>query len=446
MNKKLLISFFIISLIILVVVLLLNQSPEVKADSNDNITGWAYSENIGWISFNNTTDGSAEDYGVHICSTSDSNSFCSGKTEGTLVGYAWSRGTDADVGGIGWISFNESDLSGCPSGTCRAWVDTSTKELSGWARALAGGTPEAGGWNGWIKLSGTAQDSSPYGLSIDSGGEFQGWAWGEDVMGWIGFNCDNPESTCSHDYKVETSFSFSSPPEAENLQIAYHSCCDQGKEVCKIGFDWVYRDGGGGNQTKFEFQIDNNAGFSSPSGIDSVNRIITGLNYPDGTHNSQEVSVVDPAVSNKLTFRGVSNDKYYWRVKVYDASGNDSGWIEPSPKSFQTEPHAWPWPDFELTPDHPSVEEIASTTNSSKCFNNSQDEIECSSSAWSWIIPNGGFVNGTTATDKEPVVQFSKSGDNTLTLDVSDAIGTCSKEKTFKVILPLPIWIETGAR
>jgi len=420
-----------------------------------NVWGWAYSENVGWMSFSCKNKDTGLNYGVDICTSEAIDPVsCSGKPEGTLVGYAWSRGTDADVGGVGWISFNESDLSGCPSGDCRAWIDTDDGKVYGWARALAGGTSQSGGWDGWIKLSGTAVDGSSYGLSVDSGGEFQGWAWGDDVMGWVSFNCDNPESVCSHDYKVETSFSFNSPPQAENLQIIYHSCCGQAKETCKIGFDWVYRDGGGGNQIKFEFQVDDNAGFSSPSGINGVNRTITGLNYPDGTHNSQEVSVVDPAVSDKLTFRGTSNTKYYWRVKVYDASGNDSGWIEPFLKSFQTELHAWPWPDFELIPDHPAVEEIASTTNSSKCFNNSQEEIECNISAWLWTIADGSFLKGTTAGDKEPIVQFSKepivqfskAGDNTLTLDVSDALGTCSKEKTFKIILPLPIWIETSPR
>jgi len=449
MNKKLLILFLAISVSIITTsaILLLNQPSEVRADSDDNISGWAYSENIGWISFNNTTGGGPIDYGVHICSTSDANTFCSGKSEGTLVGYAWSRGTDTDVGGVGWISFNESDLGGCPQIPCKAWVDTSDGKVYGWAKALAGGTPEAGGWNGWIKLNGTAIDGSTYNVKIDADdGEFHGWAWGDNVMGWISFNCDNPETVCSHDYKVETNFSFSSPPKVENMQILYHDCCGTTKNTCRIGFDWVYSDVDGDPETKIEFQIDNNAGFANPE----VNRTFEGLSNPNGTHNTQIVYVVSSATADKLIFRGTSSTKYYWRVRVYDDSGNNSGWIEPSLKSFQTETHAWPWPDFELTPSNPAVEEIASTTNSSNCFDNSQSEIQCSSSAWLWSVPEGDFVNGTTNTDKEPFIQFSSAGNNKEVIlrvyDSSLGVGEyCSKTKTFDIKLPLPIWIETGA-
>jgi len=429
-------------------VLFLNQPPEAKADSNDNVWGWAYSENIGWISFNNITGGGASDYGVHICSTSDSNVFCSGKPEGTIVGYAWSRGNDANVGGVGWISFNESDLSGCPQVPCKAWVNTGDGKVYGWAKALAGGTPEAGGWDGWIKLSGTALDGSPYGLSIDSGGEFQGWAWGDDVIGWISFNCDNPESACSNDYKVETSFSFSTLPQVEDMQISYHSCCGVGEKTCKIGFDWVYRDDDGDPETKFEFQIDNNAGFANPE----VDRIFEGLSYPDEkpgesyyeVHNSQTVYVVSSAVADKLVFRGTSNNKYYWRVRVWDDQGNNSGWIEPSPKSFQTEPHAWPWPDFELDPENPVVDEIATTTNSSKCLDINNNEISCTS--WNWSIPvDASFVDGTSAADFEPYIQFGSVGDNPVTLRATDVDGNfCSITRDVSIRLPLPIWIETS--
>src|SRR3989344_8409555 len=112
--------------------------PMAQAGSSDNVYGFAWSDNIGWISFNCTDLGTCGtvDYGVQI---SDST--------GVFSGYAWN---DA----VGWISFNTAELGGCPSGVCesRLGVPVST-EARGWAKALAGGGAGSGGWEGWISLS-----------------------------------------------------------------------------------------------------------------------------------------------------------------------------------------------------------------------------------------------------------------------------------------------------
>ena len=93
-----------------------------------------HDETIGWISFSckNPEAPAPYDFGVDISAAN-----------GLFSGYAWSEN-------IGWISFNSSDLVGCPSGTCQASVNLTTGQVSGWARALSYG----GGWDGWIKLSG----------------------------------------------------------------------------------------------------------------------------------------------------------------------------------------------------------------------------------------------------------------------------------------------------
>ena len=115
-------------------------TQKAEAGTNDNVSGWAWSETIGWISFNNTSGSGAIDYGINI------------DVDGTLSGYAWSEN-------IGWISFNEG-----------AQLDLDTGDLSGQAKVLS--MPD-----GWIKLQGTAQNGSPYGVSLNSGtDEFEGWA------------------------------------------------------------------------------------------------------------------------------------------------------------------------------------------------------------------------------------------------------------------------------
>ncbi|MDB5237761.1 MAG: hypothetical protein JWM46_31 [Candidatus Kaiserbacteria bacterium] len=112
------------------------------------ITGYGWSDTIGWISF----DGPS--YGLAVAS------------DGTVSGYAWS-----DT--IGWISANTSDLSGCPSAPCSATL--SHGALSGWLKVLSADS----GWDGWISLSG-----SGYGPTL-SGGNFSGYAWGSTNVGWL---------------------------------------------------------------------------------------------------------------------------------------------------------------------------------------------------------------------------------------------------------------------
>ena len=142
------------------------NNNKVNAGVSHNLSGYAWSDNIGWISFNCTdlSSCSTTDYGVGINSS-----------DGNLFGYAWSPN-------IGWITFNQSELSGCPSGTCVANLSQNT--LSGWAKALSSSDSESGGWDGWISLNG-----GNYGVTFDTNNKkFSGYAWGSDVIGWVDFN------------------------------------------------------------------------------------------------------------------------------------------------------------------------------------------------------------------------------------------------------------------
>lgn len=167
----------------------------VEASAAHNVSGWAWSSNMGWISFNSKNcdangDGFSEgtpsgcppagtaigDYGVTVAFNGD------------MSGYAWSDN-------IGWISFNAADLASCPQTPCFPKINRSTGILSGWARACAGtvngncaGGPRTDGWDGWIHLRGFTSEASPteYGVSL-TGCVWDGYAWGSDVLGWIRF-------------------------------------------------------------------------------------------------------------------------------------------------------------------------------------------------------------------------------------------------------------------
>lgn len=138
-----------------------------QAGAEHNLAGFAWSSNIGWVSFNCIDIAGAcasSNYGVNH------------NANGSLTGYAWSSN-------IGWIQFG--GLSGFPSGNGTFSVNATTSSsgtgLVGWAKAIAA---DGNGWDGWISLSGT---SPSYGVSI-SGSYYTGYAWGGPVVGWLSFD------------------------------------------------------------------------------------------------------------------------------------------------------------------------------------------------------------------------------------------------------------------
>lgn len=223
MNKKNIIVPFLITVIcFLGLFFWVNGLEKVQAGKDDNVYGWAWSENIGWISFNSDNCGSNRDENTDttICSLGvDYGVRIDG--DGDLSGYAWSEN-------IGWISFNNID--GCPNGNCGAKYDSDNGNITGWARACAGApnsdctgviNPNSGGWDGWISL----RDNVYHGIYIEdkldpNPDEFIDWAWGgggtgkdNAVIGWISFNCidggENQRNICGtgpgqSNYKVLT--------------------------------------------------------------------------------------------------------------------------------------------------------------------------------------------------------------------------------------------------
>ena len=142
---------------VVVGLVMLSGKTNVYAQSGGGtISGYAWSETIGWISF------SGSGYGMSVNSS------------GVVSGYAWSPN-------IGWISANSTHLSGCPSSPCTATID-GDGALQGWMRAIAGGTSQSGNWDGFIRLSG-----SNYGPVRQSNSYFSGYSWGSDVVGWVDF-------------------------------------------------------------------------------------------------------------------------------------------------------------------------------------------------------------------------------------------------------------------
>lgn len=158
--KEFHILFFVVYVVFLVLgwYNIADYAPShATAGTGDNLSGWAWSSNIGWISFNSRNcdaipaDGFVDTsppapVGCPAPGTPISNYGVNVKNNGELEGYAWSDHA-------GWISFNSSELNipGCPSADCTA--KRVGNELMGFARALKPATSGVSGWDGWISLS-----------------------------------------------------------------------------------------------------------------------------------------------------------------------------------------------------------------------------------------------------------------------------------------------------
>lgn len=264
--KKIILKTFLFSCLILCFLLIFKLKTPIKGamvieqpEDELNVLGWAWSENIGWISFNSKTDNqSSVEYGVKISTST-----------GYLSGYAWS-------GNIGWISFNRNETGvppsddPCPTGGCIAKVEDVTKlrgsetKVIGWARVISvcpslpcNTNDNEGGWDGWIKL-GDSQNSWVPQVSIASNGDFHGWAWSgvnsasSSVLGWISFN--GSDSGAGGSYKVWLEFptipsppisvNFSWQPErpfaGERVKFINETQCPSGVS-CQ--YEWQFEDG-----------------------------------------------------------------------------------------------------------------------------------------------------------------------------------------------------------
>jgi hypothetical protein len=144
------ISFFVCTIFFS---LFLNQAL-AQAQKNQ-LSGYAWSSNIGWISFNDSK--------VEV------------NQDGTLSGYAWSPN-------IGWLQFG--NLINFPSGTGTTNLNAkiSDNKIVGWAKFVAGSS--SSGWDGWVSF-----DGNGYSISKNATTNyFSGYGWGSTVVGWVDFS------------------------------------------------------------------------------------------------------------------------------------------------------------------------------------------------------------------------------------------------------------------
>ncbi|MDD5750689.1 MAG: hypothetical protein PHU56_03525 [Candidatus Pacebacteria bacterium] len=421
-NKNFLPALLFIGVVLLTGFLFFRGQPEVaEAGTSQNIIGWAWSGNIGLVSMNSRNcdtdnDGKSEgvpsscpaldtpipDYGVNIASN------------GNFSGYAWSNN-------IGWIRFDPAGpYPASPAYSVK--MDTVTGVISGWARALANG----GGWDGWIKLDG---------LSVNaSNGNFSGYAWGSDVIGWLSFSGVN--------YQTQTTFHFNAAPVVSDLSVEQGDYCSFPLHPI---LHWVFSDadsaGYGDYQDAYNVQIDDDSNVAVAPLADTC------LPAPGTCSSGHTASSYAPLISFSY------NSTYYWRVKAADNNSAWSSWSAVA--SFTTPIHAFPDPDFSTVSQKISKDEFVQfcstlqagvcASNVSLCYNSSGGTISCSGETFLWTFPSGTqFSTTTSATSENPKVKFSSSGPQTVSLSITDDAGTCSVTKNITVSKPLPKWKEVA--
>jgi hypothetical protein len=157
--------------------------------------------------------------------------------------------------------------------------------------------------------------------------------------------------------------------------------------------------------------------------------------------------------SGWITSNLLWGESYSWQVRVKDSNDNWSEWSDLN--SFTMPDHAFPWPDFSHTPQNPSVGQVVTFTDKSKCYS-SIDEYDCKyggvSIQYAWDFDydtppdftdsyNKGDATTTYSQLKTPGYEVRlKITDNTLFGPDNYCIG--KGDSPVGIGLPLPKWKE----
>ncbi len=416
-------AVFIITLSLLVsavsLAFLIYNDKEVdiaRALIGDNVTGFAWNSNIGWISFNCTDDSCAgSDYGVHM------------DNDGNFSGYAWGNN-------IGWISFNETDLFDYSFSTdcentcdaadtpCTACYNSTDNNIYGWAKILSLGD------DGWISFNCSNDGScatSNFNVSINASlNVFEGWAWNNNSngagIGWISFNCSNEASCATSDYHVDINF----PPTVSNLTETTDYCGASPGVLLSWDFDDDL-----GNQQSYEIVIEKDGSSFytfSDSSASTEFQLIFGTDYGGNTFDY--------------------NASYTWTVEAFDNIGQSSG-VETSLPFTSLGPHPRAIVDH-YTTDISADEEVMFEADTSEYWDGGGYQV-CDgipTCTWSWTSLASG-VDIADASAPNTIVTFDDPGDSNdvvllLTEEVSGNSYSCEVTTTLDVNLKLPQWIE----
>lgn len=234
-----------------------SSAVDINGVEYNNIRGWAWSDNAGWISFScHSSEGKdsacTNPWGTHIVMPAESGDI--GIRENSVIGHAWS-----DT--LGWISFQKSE-TGEPPTTGNvpfdskfsgkdyvARFDANENIIIGWARVLSAckSVPCAElldpKWDGWIQFL-----NAEYGVKISNDGRISGYAWGGDVIGWLTFDVQDANKQAYLGVPVDSLPSVVSPQASISLTQSFVSI-DEKTFALQVNVDGSASDAGGAGYT-----------------------------------------------------------------------------------------------------------------------------------------------------------------------------------------------------
>ncbi|MFA5099043.1 MAG: hypothetical protein WC461_02395 [Candidatus Paceibacterota bacterium] len=198
--------------------------------STGEFSGWAYNDIIGWISFNCSNESSCgtSDYKVKTSWTATqleanliSSIFDTGATSGVALNTIMWQGNQPSGTNVKFQISSNSSLAGGGIGGIDAVYHYAWNDSVGWidfgysAGAVNVGTSQLTGYayNGNISEialdcatspAGNMCSTSNFKVNRDASGDLSGYAW-NDYIGWISFNCSDSGVCGSSSYKVNIS-------------------------------------------------------------------------------------------------------------------------------------------------------------------------------------------------------------------------------------------------
>lgn len=456
--------------------------PTMAAGGPGNVSGFAWGENFGWVSFNSDdcdtdkngyidTDAMVNGCGGNNTSTVAFPYGVNADAAGNLSGYAWSEnvgwiyfGPDATLAGYGSVA--SSSAPGLP----RTWaqLNSGTGFITGWANILSLGN------EGWIKMS----DSSVVnwnadGLKVVASGTdsfINGWAWGSgndsaSGSGWLSFNCANGGPTknniCStSNYKVVISgLSANNPPVITNPAVDMTAPNWSKSDACgslgalRANLVWKYSDPDMADTVSaYRIVLTD---LTVPSTVDTgkCTEGMTGSGYctisPASCSGGQ---CQYPVGNNLLTY----NHRYSWQAQIWD--GNDApsalaDYISATDVpaevddgvagAFTTFVHEFPDPKFSWTPVSPSRDEVVFYDDLSRVATAGNTFVDATSTNanWFWTFENSIATSSVVA---DPQNRFTASTASLVTLKVTnkDIDYSCSTSTSVNINLKMPTWKE----
>jgi hypothetical protein len=170
-----------VAVIVLLVLLSIFLARPAQSAAND-ITGWAWTQTVGWIELNCSTDAAGCSSAAGVWGLQSN--------AGAVTGYAWSDH-------VGWIRPATAG-DGCPGNG----ATLTGSNFAGWFKVDKFASGE-----GCISLSGT---SPTYGANTNANATYDpavSAGWGDGVIGWAAFNASGgctPTFSCSGNSSVNS--------------------------------------------------------------------------------------------------------------------------------------------------------------------------------------------------------------------------------------------------